>query len=165
MESRNKSNARKQTPSRRSMSVAPSPVITGGRALHEDSPASTKRSPGMPSISSIRDYYTPSDIRAGDNVTAVWSYPKRTSDEFDLERGDVLTVTSIWGDGWAIGHLAKQEIDPMSRDSKGARHTVISYGGGCQKDIRAFPLVCVCASEYWDRVIDADGKPLSFDLI
>ncbi|KAL2062800.1 hypothetical protein VTL71DRAFT_5872 [Oculimacula yallundae] len=121
----------------------------------------------MPAALSVKDYYTSTDIRPGDNVTAVWSYAARTHDEFTLERGDVLHVTSIWGDGWAIGYLAPQGSDVSNEKETGEKKPT-SLVDTSNKEVKAFPLVCVCASEYWDKVIEAGGKQLttlSFDLI
>lgn len=132
------------------------------------------KGPTIPPTSSIKDYYSPAQITAGHTVTAVWSYAARTRDEFVLERGDVIHVTSLWGDGWGIGFIVKGASEPssvgseLSGSGQSKDEPATTNTGTAGKEVKAFPLVCVCDSEYWDRVIEAGGKPLSaanFDLI
>jgi hypothetical protein len=141
---------------------APS-VITASSLPHvsaqEAAPVTTPKGPTMPPNSSVKDYYSAAQIKVGDKLTAVWSYAARTRDEFDLERGDVLKVTSLWGDGWAIGVIIKEGAEGAGE------HDVTADKVGGDKEAKAFPLVCVCVSEYWKLVIDAGGKPLDGGIV
>jgi hypothetical protein len=47
----------------------------------------------------FKDYYSSEDIHPGDKVACLWAYAPRASDEFELERGDMLKVIGIWDDG------------------------------------------------------------------
>lgn len=139
--------------------------------------ASPTRGPTMPPNSSIKDYYTINRLTVGDKVKAVWSYAAKSKDEFTLERGDALVLTSIWADGWATGHIIKEstDSDKQTTDSeeKSDEHSPTPTDAAADEQAepperKALPLVCVCAYEYWDKVIKANGQPLathSFDLI
>lgn len=149
-----------------STSTASPPPVTTNKDTnnHEASPISTTIGPTSSPNLSTKDYYSSTYIHPGDKVTAVWSYAAQTRDEFALERGDVLQVTSIWGDGWAIGYLVKKDNEVSTEQTKidtrpGQERLTADKGMG-DTEVKAFPLICVCASEFFERVIEADGKPL-----
>ena len=99
-------------------------------------------------LTSFKDYYSSDDIHPGDKVATLWAYQPRASDEFELERGDMLKVVGIWDDGWATG----MRISERAEDYDGKRHTDfrdsgVSSGGrgrresdGEPGDIKAFPV-------------------------
>lgn len=140
-------------------------------AIEDATALSMSRPPiSMPS-SGIKDYYSPEYICPGDKVAAVWSYESRTKDEFALERGDILQVTSIWGDGWAIGFRVKEPVPvtvgSVAGGSEGQSSAVAASSqsttgtDGSNGEVKAFPLVCVCLATYSERVFQAGGMPVS----
>lgn len=174
-DSRTSNEASTRTPSYELTSTTqPRSIATDSHTSGPDAvPMASLKGPTMPPNSSIKDYYSSAQIKPGSRVMAVWSYAARTLDEFTLERGDVLQVTSIWGDGWATGSTVKQGIandslTELRASEQAVQDSNTTETGVVDKEVKAFPLVCVCSSEYWDRVIEAEGKPLAsanFDLI
>lgn len=125
----------------------------------------------------FKDYYSPDDIRPGDNVATLWAYQPRAGDEFELERGDMLKVVGIWDDGWATGVRIGDRAEDydgkhkMQRDSgvsngtqQREREPASSWrpgseeGEGPMGDVKAFPLVCVCLPEHWRKTVEADDS-------
>ena len=96
-------------------------------------------------LTSFKDYYSSDDIHPGDRVSTLWAYQPRASDEFELERGDMLKVVGIWDDGWATGvRIAERAEDYNAEQSTDFRDSGVSSGrvrsdreGG---DIKAFPV-------------------------
>lgn len=109
-------------------------------------------------LSAFRDYYTQEDIRPGDRVAVLWAYSPRAGDEFELERGEMLKVIGIWDDGWATGVRVPTVAEDFDQHRE-QRDSGVSNGS--QKppspdptgDIKAFPMVCVCAPQHWGKII------------
>ncbi|KAF7155480.1 hypothetical protein CNMCM6106_004626 [Aspergillus hiratsukae] len=112
-------------------------------------------------LSSFQDYYSPDDIRPGDNVAVLWAYQPRAGDEFALERGEMLKVIGIWDDGWATGIRVPETAEDYDTRHREQRDSGVS--NGTQRlaaspsptgDIKAFPLVCVCLPQHWRKIIE-----------
>jgi hypothetical protein len=106
----------------------------------------------------FEDYYSNDHIKAGDLVSALWAYQPRAADEFALERGNVLCMVGIWDDGWATGYMTE-----MRAESVGSRHPN-DLKPTISREIKAFPLVCVCLPQHWMRTIVGDGS-VEIDLM
>ncbi|KAF8461423.1 hypothetical protein BDZ91DRAFT_663429 [Kalaharituber pfeilii] len=115
----------------------------------------------------FKDYYSKDDIHPNDKVSVLWAYSPRAADEFELERGDMLRVIGIWDDGWATGvRLSERAEDYIrlrtQRDSgvsasQGSRISTRPPTPPGDREIKAFPLVCVCLPEHWQKTIDNEG--------
>ena len=113
----------------------------------------------------FKDYYSQDDIHPGDRVAALWAYQPRATDEFTLERGDMLKIVGIWDDGWATGIMLDERADEWEMRRQNQRDSGVSNASGRRDssppgsgEIKAFPLVCVCMPEHWRKTIDGDGS-------
>ncbi|PSR78509.1 hypothetical protein BD289DRAFT_121501 [Coniella lustricola] len=114
----------------------------------------------------FKDYYSQDEIHPGDHVSVLWAYQPRASDEFSLERGDMLKVVGIWDDGWATGIMVDERADDWEARHQYQRDSGVSHGSRRGRtvspptsgEIKAFPLVCVCLPEHWKKTIDGDGS-------
>ncbi|KAK3954489.1 SH3 domain-protein [Pseudoneurospora amorphoporcata] len=114
----------------------------------------------------FKDYYSQDEIHPGDKVAALWAYQPRATDEFALERGDMLKVVGIWDDGWATGVMVDETAEEWESRRQAQRDSGVSNTSGKMRDvsppvsgeIKAFPLVCVCLPEHWRRTIEGDGS-------
>lgn len=115
---------------------------------------------------SFKDYYSVDEIHPGDKVAVLWAYQPRATDEFALERGDMLKVAGIWDDGWATGVMINERAcdwdskHNTQRDSGVSEtlHNSHESPPNINSEIKAFPLVCVCLPEHWKKTIDGDGS-------
>lgn len=112
----------------------------------------------------FKDYYSQDDIHPGDRVSVLWAYQPRASDEFGLDRGDMLKVVGIWDDGWATGILLGERADEWEARRQAQRDSGVSNASGhrdsspaASGEIKAFPLVCVCLPEHWRKTVE-DGE-------
>lgn len=114
----------------------------------------------------FKDYYSQDDIYPGSRVAVLWAYQPRASDEFSLDRGDMLKVVGIWDDGWATGIMVDERAEQWEARRQAQRDSGVSNTSGRGRDdsppvtgeIKAFPLVCVCSPEHWKKTIDGDGS-------
>lgn len=113
----------------------------------------------------FKDYYSQDEIHPGDKVATLWAYQPRASDEFALERGDMLKVVGIWDDGWATGVMIDERADEWDAKRNAQRDSGVSNTSGRRDqspavsgEIKAFPLVCVCLPDHWRKTIDGDGS-------
>ncbi|KAL1839797.1 hypothetical protein VTJ49DRAFT_1171 [Mycothermus thermophilus] len=116
----------------------------------------------------FKDYYSQDDIHPGDRVAVLWAYQPRASDEFLLERGDMIKVVGIWDDGWATGVMLDERAEQWEARRQAQRDSGVSNTSGRLHDdspqplnggeIKAFPLVCVCLPEHWRKTIDGEGS-------
>ncbi|KAH6635135.1 hypothetical protein B0J18DRAFT_38982 [Chaetomium sp. MPI-SDFR-AT-0129] len=114
----------------------------------------------------FKDYYSQDDIYPGSRVAVLWAYQPRASDEFSLDRGDMLKVVGIWDDGWATGIMVDEGAEQWEARRQAQRDSGVSNTSGRGRDdsppitgeIKAFPLVCVCSPEHWKKTIDGDGS-------
>ncbi|KAH7360704.1 hypothetical protein BKA65DRAFT_547417 [Rhexocercosporidium sp. MPI-PUGE-AT-0058] len=81
----------------------PSPEQLPSARKEDDSAATMAQDQISEKFPYFKDWYSQDEIHPGDLVSVVWAYRPRASDEFDLERGDVLKVMALWDDGWGIG--------------------------------------------------------------
>lgn len=92
----------------------------------------------------------------------MWAYQPRASDEFELERGEMIKVMGIWDDGWATGMKITQTADEWDANRKIQRDSGMSNGSQRPVDtvgeVKAFPLVCVCLPQHWRKTIDGDSS-------
>ncbi|TVY41176.1 hypothetical protein LOCC1_G005978 [Lachnellula occidentalis] len=88
--------------------------------------------------------------------------PYSDSDEFALERGDMIEIVNIWSDGWATGRVSPDRVDAWeSKHGILIETDLIEMGNGEGAElkqkvtnmVKAFPLVCVCAPRYWRKAI------------
>lgn len=113
----------------------------------------------------FKDYYSQDEIHPGDKVATLWAYQPRASDEFALERGDMLKVVGIWDDGWATGVMIDERADDWDAKRNAQRDSGVSNTSGrrdespaASGEIKAFPLVCVCLPDHWRKTIEGDGS-------
>jgi Predicted solute binding protein len=111
----------------------------------------------------FRDYYSQDDIHPGDRVAVLWAYQPRAADEFQLERGEVLKVVGIWDDGWATGIRVNERAEDYDGSHRAQRDSGVSNGSEKRasspqpsREIKAFPLVCVCLPQHWRKTIEGD---------
>ena len=115
----------------------------------------------------FKDYYSQDEIHPGDLVSTLWAYEPRAADEFHLERGDMIKVLGIWDDGWATGVRVRQRAEDWRDDSKIQRDSGMSNGSSKPPDtadegeVKAFPLVCVCAPQHWRKTIEGESTETS----
>lgn len=100
-------------------------------------------------LPAFRDYYSPDEIHPNDKVATLWAYQPRATDEFVLERGDMLKVVGIWDDGWATGVRINERAEDYSGKDKIQRDSGVSNGSGLKGEspppsgeIKAFPVSC-----------------------
>ncbi|RCI09727.1 hypothetical protein L249_4113 [Ophiocordyceps polyrhachis-furcata BCC 54312] len=114
----------------------------------------------------FKDYYSQDDIHPGDRVAVLWAYQPRAVDEFALERGDMLKVVGIWDDGWATGVMLDERADEWEARRQALRDSGVSNTQteprnrspvSSQREMKAFPLVCVCLPEHWRKTIEGDS--------
>lgn len=110
----------------------------------------------------FKDYYSQDEIHPGDLVSTLWAYEPRAADEFQLERGDMIKVLGIWDDGWATGVRVRQKADDWRPEGKVQRDSGMTNGstrpsGSSRGEVKAFPLVCVCAPPHWRKTIEGDS--------
>ena len=111
----------------------------------------------------FKDYYSSGEIHPHDRVSVLWAYQPRATDEFELERGDMLRVVGIWDDGWATGVRIPDRADDFDGKHKEQRDSGFSQAEGPKSsleggEVKAFPLVCVCLPEHWTKAIEGDGS-------
>lgn len=111
----------------------------------------------------FKDYYSQDEIHPGDLVATLWAYEPRASDEFALERGDMVKVLGIWDDGWATGVRVRQKAEDWRPEDKIQRDSGMSNGSSRPPDtadegeVKAFPLVCVCLPQHWRKTIEGES--------
>lgn len=114
----------------------------------------------------FKDYYSQDDIHPGDKVAVLWAYQPRAVDEFALERGDMLKVAGIWDDGWATGVMVDERAEEWDARRQAQRDSGVSNATeprdsspiSSQREMKAFPLVCVCLPEHWRKTIEGDAS-------
>ncbi|KAJ5951887.1 uncharacterized protein N7479_010300 [Penicillium vulpinum] len=113
-------------------------------------------------LSYFRDYYSQDEIHPGDKVAVLWAYSPRAGDEFELDRGEMLRVIGIWDDGWATGVRLPERAEDQDINYREQRDSGVSSGSrmhGASSpmpsgEIKAFPLVCICLPQHWNKIID-----------
>ncbi|CVK89529.1 hypothetical protein LB506_006773 [Fusarium annulatum] len=141
-------------------SVPQSPSSAGGFSSPQG--VASQQSEQLPFF---KDYYSQDDIHPGDRIAVLWAYQPRATDEFALERGDMLKVVGIWDDGWATGVMLNERADEWEARRQAQRDSGVSNASGrrdsspaAEGEIKAFPLVCVCRPEHWRKTIEGDGS-------
>ncbi|XMA17860.1 hypothetical protein WAI453_010651 [Rhynchosporium graminicola] len=139
-----------------------SPVSGSGGDMSSPLGVASQQSEQLPFF---KDYYSQDEIHPGDKVATLWAYQPRASDEFSLERGDMLKVVGIWDDGWATGILIDEQADEWDAKRHAQRDSGVSNTSGRRDEspaatgeIKAFPLVCVCLPDHWRKTIEGDGS-------
>ncbi|KAI1265612.1 hypothetical protein F5Y18DRAFT_416942 [Xylariaceae sp. FL1019] len=156
---------------RRNGSLSSNSVLAGEDPQSPTSAGGMSSPPGVNSQQSeqlpfFKDYYSQDDIHPGGRVAVLWAYQPRATDEFALERGDMLKVVGIWDDGWATGIMVDERADEWEARRQAQRDSGVSHASGRARDasppvsgeIKAFPLVCVCLPEHWRKTIEGDGS-------
>ena len=148
-------------------SLTSSSVLAG--ASNDTSPRSAKDQHSSPEgvssgqserLSSFQDYYSQDYVHPGDRVAVLWSYQARASDEFALDRGELLKVIGIWDDGWATGIRLPETAESYDFRHHAQRDSGVSNGShqvaspSPVGEIKAFPMVCVCLPQHWRKIID-----------
>jgi len=123
-------------------------------------------------LSYFKDYYSSDDIHPGDKVATLWAYTPRAADEFELERGDMLKIVGIWDDGWATGIILRERAeDNTAIPRRDMRDSGVSCSQTSQRpmssppeggEVKAFPLVCVCLPEHWQKTIESEVQGSDF---
>jgi len=139
-----------------------SPVSGSGGDMSSPQGVASQQSEQLPFF---KDYYSQDEIHPGDKVATLWAYQPRASDEFSLERGDMLKVVGIWDDGWATGVMVNERADEWDAKRNAQRDSGVSNTSGrrdespaASGEIKAFPLVCVCLPDHWRKTIEGDGS-------
>lgn len=143
-----------------------------GDNFDPNSPVSSGNGMSSPNVNSqqseqlpyFKDYYSQDEIHPGDKVATLWAYQPRAGDEFLLERGDMLKVVGIWDDGWATGVMIPDRAEDWAHNVQ--RDSGVSNTSGLRDnnqvpttgEIKAFPLVCVCLPQHWQKTIEGDGS-------
>jgi hypothetical protein len=155
---------------RRNGSLSSNSVLAGEDAQSPTSAGGMSSPQGVNSQQSeqlpfFKDYYSQDDIHPGDRVAVLWAYQPRATDEFALERGDMLKVVGIWDDGWATGIIMDERAEEWEARRQAQRDSGVSNTSGRREtsppvsgEIKAFPLVCVCLPEHWRKTIEGDGS-------
>jgi hypothetical protein len=118
--------------------------------------AGDKLSNPTESLGRFKDYYSQDEIYDGDLVSVVWAYEARAADEFNLERGDMVRILSMWNDGWAVGVRVRSKAEhwPINSGEENKGDGSASSLGDC----KAFPLVCVCLPQHWKKTIEGEDS-------
>ncbi|KAI9053084.1 hypothetical protein LZ554_003353 [Drepanopeziza brunnea f. sp. 'monogermtubi'] len=139
-----------------------SPISGSGGDLSSPPAVASQQSEQLPFF---KDYYSQDEIHPGNTVATLWAYQPRASDEFALERGDMLKVVGIWDDGWATGVMIDDRADDWDAKRKAQRDSGVSNTSGPRDgspvvsgEIKAFPLVCVCLPDHWRKTIEGDAS-------
>ncbi|PBP23549.1 SH3 domain-containing protein [Diplocarpon rosae] len=139
-----------------------SPISGSGGDISSPLGLTSQQSEQLPFF---KDYYSQDEIHPGDKVATLWAYQPRASDEFALERGDMLKVIGIWDDGWATGLMTDDRASEWDAKRNAQRDSGVSNTSGRRNEsppasgeIKAFPLVCVCLPDHWRKTIDGDGS-------
>lgn len=153
-------------PPKRSGSLTSGSILAIGGTDDSSSPEGALSSPEgtgqSEQLDFFKDYYSQDEIHVSDLVSTLWAYEPRANDEHELERGDMLKVTGIWDDGWATGVLVRKKAEDWRGASQTQRDSGMSNGSSGQtspevdSDIKAFPLVCVCLPQHWQKTIEGD---------
>ncbi|KAI5806698.1 hypothetical protein DFH27DRAFT_354517 [Peziza echinospora] len=155
-------------PRDRNASLSSTSILVSDRN-HSDSEKEdgTLGSPVSEQLPYFKDYYSKDDIHPHDKVAVLWAYSPRAGDEFELERGDMLKVIGIWDDGWATGirinERAEDYVRARTQRDSGISASQLSRASmrpstpTGNRDVKAFPLVCVCLPEHWHKTIENDG--------
>lgn len=146
-----------------------SPMSSSGGGLSSPQGVASQQSEQLPFF---KDYYSQDEIHPGDMVATLWEYQPRASDEFALERGDMLKVVGIWDDGWATGVMINERADAWDAKHNAQRDSGVSHTSGRRDaspagsgEIKAFPLVCVCVPAHWRKTIEGgDGSTESSNV-
>ena len=166
--------------SQSALGAYPSSPNTEGQLSSPEGGVASGQSEQLPFF---KDYYSEDEIHPNDKVATLWAYQPRASDEFELERGDMLKVVGIWDDGWATGVRINERAEDYDAKHKAQRDSGVSNGSGMggesppPTDLKAFPvsiakspgsfsenkliqeqLVCVCLPEYWRQTIEGDDS-------
>ncbi|KAK5165235.1 uncharacterized protein LTR77_009333 [Saxophila tyrrhenica] len=108
----------------------------------------------------FKDYYSQDEIHPGNLVSTLWAYEPRATDEFHLERGDMIKVLGIWDDGWATGVRVRQKAEDWRDEGKIQRDSGLSNDSSPrledEGEVKAFPLVCVCLPQHWRQTIEGE---------
>jgi hypothetical protein len=103
----------------------------------------------------FKDYYSQDEIHPNDKVATLWAYQPRATDEFELERGDMLKVVGIWDDGWATGVRLNERAEDWDVTRKTQRDSGVSNGSGRRGssppppgEIKAFPVSIVSPCDF-----------------
>lgn len=101
--------------------------------------------PESAQLSSFDDYYSNHKIYPSSPVSVLWPYQSRATDEFNLERGQMLRVTSIWDDGWATGvNLRGRHAEEFRQARKDSGIQDDDEGAqkrhGNSQEVKAFPV-------------------------
>ena len=102
----------------------------------------------------FKDYYSDEEIHPNDKVATLWAYQPRASDEFELERGDMLKVVGIWDDGWATGVRLNERAEDYDPKRKLQRDSGVSNGSGRggspppSGELKAFPVSSLFSLTY-----------------
>ena len=148
-------------------SLTSSSVLAG--ASNDTSPRSAKDQQSSPEgvssgqserLSSFQDYYSQDYVHPGDRVAVLWSYQARASDEFALDRGELLKVIGIWDDGWATGIRLPETAESYDFKHRAQRDSGVSNGShqvaspSPVGEIKAFPMVCICLPQHWRKILE-----------
>ena len=165
--------SRRTVPPKRGHSLGGnSPFLTGDAM--EDSPGQDFSSPEgtgqSERLNFFKDYYSQDEVHTGDLVATLWAYQPRAQDEFELERGDMLKVVGIWDDGWATGMRVRQRAEDWRDEYSLQRDSGMTSGSSSNDSspapggsVKAFPLVCVCLPQYWQKTIEGETTETSMD--
>ncbi|KAK6391523.1 hypothetical protein LTR65_004358 [Meristemomyces frigidus] len=174
-----KSSSDEDTPeSRRMLGLAPPPKRSGSLSsgsqlaipgAEDSSPSSqdqftSPESQGQSErLAFFKDYYSQDEVHSSDLVATLWAYEPRATDEFHLERGDMIKVIGIWDDGWATGVRVRQKAEDWRPEDKAQRDSGMSNGSSRspgtsegEGEVKAFPMVCVCLPQHWRKTIEGD---------
>ena len=101
-------------------------------------------------MESFKDYYSSDEIHTGDLVSTLWAYQPRATDEFELERGDMIKIIGIWDDGWATGVRVNQKADEWEMRHNTQRDSVVSSDASSPstgQEVKAFPVCLLSFTE------------------
>lgn len=106
--------------------------------------------PESEQMESFKDYYSSDEIHTGDLVSTLWAYQPRATDEFELERGDMIKIIGIWDDGWATGVRVNQKADEWEMRHNTQRDSVVSSDASSPstgQEVKAFPVCLLSFTE------------------
>lgn len=106
-----------------------------------------------------KDYYSEGFIRTIDGgkdnqVSSLWDWSCTGRRQDDINRGDMIAVTALFTNGWALGRQLR--FDANTWPGTGIM--------GRQPGLKLFPLSCVCLPQHWSRLAQLSPNDLATEL-
>jgi hypothetical protein len=119
--------------------------------------------PSLPLTTDLGFYSTPETIFRRNSYTqtpgpsVLWSYKPRETDEFTLDRGEILQILRISDDGCADGYRLGERAEEWTCGT--AQEPTLPAWHAPSLNVKTFPPVCVAVPWAWKKCVKKDLKP------